>query len=308
MGAARERELREKKDLRPANLHTVKELFERYAAEISSQKRGATAEINRINACIREFPDLVSLPLADVDSTALGKWRDNRLNGCVRPDGSDGRPVSRSTVQREIAWMGSAFSVARKEWRWMDHNPFEGVRKPGNNPPRDRRILPSEVKRICRWLSYCSGCLPETREQEIALVFLVALRTGMRAGEILSLGKGTLNMQKRVATVEHKMQYKTGKPRQVPLSRHAIRLLRPVAERDRCFTISSWTLDIVFRKARDSLLIKDLHFHDSRAEALTRLSKKVDVMTLAKISGHQDLRILQNVCYRETAEDIAARL
>ncbi|MEX3614664.1 MAG: integrase, partial [Burkholderia gladioli] len=39
-----------------------------------------------------------------------------------------------------------------------------------------------------------------------------------------------------------------------------------------------------------------------------RLSKKVDVMTLAKISGHQDLRVLQNAYYRESAESIASRL
>ncbi|HHF6884897.1 tyrosine-type recombinase/integrase [Haemophilus influenzae] len=40
-----------------------------------------------------------------------------------------------------------------------------------------------------------------------------------------------------------------------------------------------------------------MHFHDTRCEALTRLSKKVDVMTLAKISGHKDISILQNVYY-----------
>jgi hypothetical protein len=63
-----------------------------------------------------------------------------------------------------------------------------------------------------------------------------------------------------------------------------------------------------FRKARDKVLIEGLHFPDSRAEALTRRSRKVDVMTLAKISGRKDLSILQNTSYRESAEDIAARL
>jgi len=92
------------------------------------------------------------------------------------------------------------------------------------------------------------------------------------------------------------------------LTRQAIRLLRPVAQSKRCFTLSSAVLDVLFRKARDRLMIEDLHFHDSRAEALTRLSRKVDVMTLAKISGHKDVRILVNAYYRETAEQIAARL
>ena len=55
-------------------------------------------------------------------------------------------------------------------------------------------------------------------------------------------------------------------------------------------------------------MIEDLHFHDSRAEALTRMARKVDVMTLAKISGHKDLRMLQNVYYRESPEEIAQRI
>lgn len=136
----------------------------------------------------------------------------------------------------------------------------------------------------------------------------LTLRSAMRAGEILSLRKGNLSLSRRVASVQHKTQHLTGKPRDVPLTRHAVRLLRPVADREQCFTISSAVLDALFRKARDRLMIRDLHFHDTRAEALTRLSRKVDVMTLAKISGHKDLRILQSVYYRETAEQIAARL
>jgi len=43
------------------------------------------------------------------------------------------------------------------------------------------------------------------------------------------------------------------------------------------FTISSHALDVHFRRARDRLLLTDLHFHDSRADALTRLSRRMDV-------------------------------
>ncbi|AOI92120.1 tyrosine-type recombinase/integrase [Burkholderia pseudomultivorans] len=307
--ATRETTLREQETLTPAQRHTVRELFEKYSTDVSEGKRGAIEETARIRAFIREFPDIADLTLDRVDSAVLGKWRDDRLRGgYIRSDGEEALPVTRSTVQRDIAWMNAAFGIARKEWKWLEHNPFDGMRQPGQNPPRDRRIAPLEVWRICRRLGYVSGRPPETRSQEVALIFLIALRTAMRAGEILSLGRSKLNMEKRVATVEHKMQYKTGKPRQVPLSRQAVRLLRVVADRERCFSVTSHTLDMLFRKARDSLLIGDLHFHDSRAEALTRFAKRVDVMTLAKISGHQDLRILQRVYYRETAEDIAARL
>ena len=38
------------------------------------------------------------------------------------------------------------------------------------------------------------------------------------------------------------------------------------------------------------------------------LSEAIDVLTLAKISGHKDLRILQDAYCRETAAEIAVRL
>ena len=54
-------------------------------------------------------------------------------------------------------------------------------------------------------------------------------------------------------------------------------------------------------------LIEDLHFHDSRHTAITRLAGKLDVLALARMVGHKDLRMLQ-IYYNESAEDMAKRL
>lgn len=81
-----------------------------------------------------------------------------------------------------------------------------------------------------------------------------------------------------------------------------------MAHRKQCFTVSAESMDALFRKAKKALMIEDLHFHDSRGEALTRLAKKVDVMTLSRISGIKDLQLLMEHYYRETTEQIAARL
>lgn len=290
---ARENELRKA----PAQRYTVRDLLERYADEISSKKAGARFEGLRITALLREHPDLADMLLADVKTPHIAAWRDARL-----------RMVTPATVQRDINWLRNAFKVGREEWRWMDGNPFTGLRMPSASAPRTRRVSVVEVRRICRALHYRTGAVPKTTSQQVALAFLIGLRTAMRAGEILSLGRGCLDLNQRVARVQHKMQYLTGRPRDIPLTRQAVRLLRPVAEQEKCFTLSSAVLEATFRRARDRLLIEDLHFHDSRAEALTRLARKVDVMTLARISGHADIRILQRVYYRESAADIAARL
>lgn len=292
-----------------ADARTVADAFEEYGRKVSPGKEGGRAEKLRLQRFVRDFPKLAAMPLSEFNTPQLAEWRDARLSGYTKPDGTQARAVSSASVNREINLVRNVFTVAREEWHWMGHNPFKGLRMPPEGAPRTRRVDPwKEVRPIVRWLGYRTGRAPETKSQEVALAFLVALRTGMRAGEVISLGKGSLNLTKRVATIKHKMQYLTGRPREIPLTRGGARLLRPVADRQQCFTVTSASLDALFRKAKAAFCIEDLHFHDSRAEALTRLSRKVDVMTLAKISGHKDLRLLQEHYYRETPEQIAARI
>jgi hypothetical protein len=50
-----------------------------------------------------------------------------------------------------------------------------------------------------------------------------------------------------------------------------------------------------------------VHFHDSRAEAIWRLSKKLDILQLARIIGHRDLKSLM-IYYHEPASEIARQL
>lgn len=53
--------------------------------------------------------------------------------------------------------------------------------------------------------------------------------------------------------------------------------------------------------------IANLTFRDSRAEAIWRLSKKLDVMELARMIGHRDLKSLL-IYYQTTAAELADRL
>lgn len=270
---------------------TLAEAADRYIEKVSALKAGEKFERLRLDALKRDFPDLAGKVLSKVTTADLVAWRDARL-----------LKVTKGSVQRDINLLSHVFTKARDEWKWMGESPLTGMQAPGDNPPRDRLPTNSEIRHILRWLGHVTGRLPTTKQQEAGFAFLMALRTGMRAGEVLQLGPATVTGS--VALVEHKMQYRTGKPRRVPLSRHALRLLKGFPG----FTVSSASLDALFRKARDSLLIEDLHFHDARAAALTRFSRKVDVLELARISGHKDLRTLMAVYYRMSSEDIAGRL
>ena len=97
---------------------------------------------------------------------------------------------------------------------------------------------------------------------------------------------------------------KNGDSRDVPLGARALRL-HALCPR---YTVSAGSLDALFRKARQRAGLAGFTFHDARATALTRLSKRLGVLELARISGHRDLRTLMDHYYREPPEALAERL
>ncbi len=263
---------------------TVRQALTRYEQEVSPNKKGSRWELLRLKAYGRE--PWADRWLTELSSADLSAWRDKRL-----------KVVTPGSVQRDFNLLKAVFTIARKEWGWLTADPMEGVAAPGQNKPRTRRIGWREARAICRALGHKGG----TKSAEVALAFLIALRTGMRAGEILSLTPATVDLVNRVA---HLKNTKNGDDRDVPMTKAAARLFKGWSG----WTVSSASLDTLFRKARDRCGLVDLHFHDSRAEALTRLARKVDVLTLAKISGHRDVNLLSRVYYRESASQIASRL
>ena len=282
---------------------TLAQALKRYSEEVSTSKRSGRSESLRFSAMLRDFPDLCGKYLHAITPADIGVWRDGRR-----------RVVSDSSVVRESSSLKHLWNVAHNEWGWCGESPWKRVKMPKEGHARTRRTRSQEMKHLLRSMEYRTGARPTRPQHEVAYAYLVAHHTAMRAGEVLSLSRSTVDLKKRVVTLHsHKTLEEVG-VRHVPFTRRALRLLRLLdgwakdAERDRYFTISSQSLDVLFRKVRDRLLIGNLRFHDSRADALTRLSRRMDVLRLSKVSGHKDLNQLLNAYYRETAADIAATI
>jgi integrase len=281
---------------------TVRDALDRYAEEVSPSKGSSRAELLRFHAFARDFPELAGKQIADVTPADIAAWRD-----------AYGKRVTPGSVKRVANSLRAVWTLAHREWGWCGESPFGKVTMPPDNPPRDRLAGWREIRRILRRCDYVTHHPPVSGLQNVAWAFLVALRTGMRAAEILRLQVG--DVAGSVATIrQHKSAHLTGKPRLVPLTPQGARLVGELVAfaqargRQELLAISSASLDALFRKVTSALLVADLHFHDSRATALTHLSRRVDVMTLARISGHRDLKTLLRVYYRESAQDIAQRL
>lgn len=275
------------------------DLIERYKTEITPTKRGARAESFRLDRTLGLGKNRQPDPLALINLQKLGpehiaEWRDRRL-----------KQVSVASVLRELCTLSAACNVAVKEWRWLQSNPCTGIKKPPPPKPRTRRISPAEINELLVAAGYDHNSIPETQTARVGAALLFAIETAMRAGEICNLMWEHVDLDRRVA---HLPKTKNGHARDVPLSLEAVRILNQLKGNDPVFGLTAANLDALFRKLKARALITGLHFHDSRAEALTRMSKKVDVMQLARISGHRDLRILLSVYYREDMATVATLL
>ncbi len=265
---------------------TLRFALERYAGEVSPTKANERWEQTRIRFfCSDEFGlPFVYKAVEDVTPDDLGRWRDLRLQA-----------VSGATIDRDMNLLSAVFTTCVKEWGYASANPMSMTRRPAAARPRDRLITWREIRAVLRALGW-SMSEPVTLQQEAGFAFLMALHTGMRASEVLRA-----EYRPRVAYLS---TTKNGDERMVPLSPRAQRLAKLCP----AFTITGASLDALFRKARSRAGVSGFTFHDSRATALTRMAKRVDVMTLAKISGHRDINVLLHTYYRDSAETIGLRL
>lgn len=269
---------------------TFKDLLDRYLEQVSSTKRGEKWESIRINNTIN-LP-IAKVKVAELDATHVAEWRDARL-----------KVVSNATVLREWNLLSHVCAIAIKEWKWLKLNPFKDVKRPKAPEARWRRITPDEINRLMIAMGY-DYAPPKTVIARVGAAFLFSLETGLRAGELCAL-----TWQHVHPRHIHLPITKNGFKRDVPLSAEARRILDELPkESEHVFDLANTQIDSLFRKAKARCLIDGLHWHDTRHEALTRLSKKLNVMELAKIAGIRDLRILQNVYYNPSIDDLADKL
>jgi integrase len=169
-------------------------------------------------------------------------------------------------------------------------NPVSEVRRPPPTAARTRRPKVEETEKLLHALGYSRESTAEMASASVGAAYLFAIETAMRAGEICSQECQYVN-ERHV----HLPQTKNGYARDVPLSAEARRIIdQPRSlngEEGAVFCVSTASLDALFRKAKAHALIEDLHFHDTRREALTQISKVFGVMELVRISGHRDLRV-----------------
>lgn len=176
---------------------------------------------------------------------------------------------------------------------------------------RDRRLQEGEEPEIRRLLA---GGKPKSRQRALALnhadalalLFDMALETAMRMREMYTLDWKQVKLKERTIFLD---KTKNGDKRQVPMSSVMVKLLESYKgdydgrlfpwwsgvhdpdELKRVTSLLSRQYDRLFNAAG----AEDLHFHDLRHEATSRLFERTDLRDteIMKITGHKDPRMLK---------------
>ncbi len=293
---------------------TLGEALDKYKNEVTPSKRGATQEVYRIKAW--KVSNLANKSLASLRGVDFAKWRDNRL-----------KEVAPATVRLELAVISNLFNVACKEWGIEGlHNPIEGIRLPAVSNARARVFYAGEEALLLaaldaserdaqgRWAKAC-------RSDYLKPIVLLAIETAMRRGELLSMRWEDVCLKDSVV---HLPITKNGHSRTVPLSSNAVRILMSLPRKLYGVVFDGVTDNAAklaymraVKRARksyietggdDPRMLVDLHFHDLRHIAVSRLAEKLpNIVELAAVTGHTDVRMLKRY-YHVKPEVLAKKI
>lgn len=268
------------------------DVLSRYGREVSPTKRGNRWEVLRLDLFARDPVLPVSQAISALTPEQVAAWRDHRS-----------KTVQAGTVIREMGLLSSVIEHARREWRLIPSNPCRDVRKPREPDHREVIIHWRQIRAMIRAMGHTThGRVTEVR-QAVAVCFLVALRTGMRAGELCGLTWDRVRDDYVILPITKTV------PRNVPIeprTRYLIERMRGWDER-LVFGLKAPSLDALFRRYRARTGLSGFTFHDARHTAATRLAQRVDVLDLCKVMGWRNTSQAL-VYYNPTASDIATRI
>jgi len=245
--------------------------------------------------------------LADITPSLIAEYRDKLAGGeTVR-----GTQRSPATVNRYLAALSHALTIAVTEWEWLDDSPMRKVRKPTESRGRVRFLTDGERPQL---LKACK----ESGNPYLYPVVVLALSTGMRQGEIMGLTWDNVDLIKGRAILH---ETKNGERRAVAIAGHALELLKEMGKIRR---IDSKLLfpakEIAPQKPQKPMDLRtpwetalkkaeiiDFKFHDLRHSAASYLAMNgASLAEIAEVLGHKTLQMVKR--YAHLSEGHTARV
>lgn len=271
-----------------AKRHTVAELIDRFIVEwLPKYEKYATKQKRLLMWWRNEIGHFL---LADLLPAHIVAGRDKLLAGTTY------RQTKRSggTVNRYLAALSKVFTVAVKEWQWVEENPVGKVSKPSESKGRSRFLSKEEITVL---LEACE----RSSSPHLYPIVKLALLSGMRFGEIANLRWSDVDFQQRQVFLH---ETKNGDSRVVPITTEMERAFRE------CQTYNSERRGYIFParrlgahkpvaavrhafvKATQAAGINDAKFHDLRHTACSHMAMNGATQgELQEILGHRSSRM-----------------
>ncbi|WP_131781169.1 tyrosine-type recombinase/integrase [Legionella gresilensis] len=278
-----------------AKRRTLSELIERYIKEVIPLKpKNSKNTVLHLKWWQRE---LGQYSLADVSPALIAERRDKLSSEKTTRN----KLRSPSTVVRYLAALSHALTIAVKEWGWIEDSPIRRVTKP--KEPRGRvRFLSDDERR--RLLDECR----KSESQYLYIAVVLALSTGARKMELMGLRWKDIDFNRQVITLH---ETKNGERRVLPLTGHALELIKELAKVQRLdcdfiFPNHQFTKPIDLRTPFENALkraeITDFRWHDLRHSCASYLAmNNASLAEIAEILGHKTLQMVKRYAHLSDA-------
>lgn len=254
------------------------------AKYVHDRKVAGLRSVAPVKLCLKVLVEhFGNVLVKEITKTDIEKFKMKRLNQITVRN----KPRSIASVNRELQQLRRTLNFAIEN-RWIKENPFFKTKIISMADERERnRIMSFEEER--RLLEVCVESRSHLRP-----IVITALDTACRLGELLKLRWRDVDFYKETITITA-FNAKTAEAREVGMTlRVKEELLKLWESSPQDFELLVFGIKNTIKRAWKTACrqadIEDLHFHDLRHTAITRLvATGLPSTEIMKISGHKQI-------------------
>ncbi|MDA0706884.1 MAG: site-specific integrase [Proteobacteria bacterium] len=227
----------------------------------------------------------------------LGDLKLSRLSPAVLVECRDelSKEKAPSTVNRYLAVMSHACTLAEREWGWLESNPLRKVGRLKESPGRVRYLSDDERGRLLK-------AVKDSDHPFLCPILLIALTTGARRQEILGLRWRNVDLKARRAVIEDTKNNERRSLALVPQVIDELTKLKKLRRIDDDLIFahpnsgkpSYFFFEKAWRESREKAKIKDFRFHDLRHSCASYLAMNgATTAEIAAVLGHKTLAMVK---------------
>ena len=276
------------------NARTVSDMINRYTSEylprynVKCQKD----KITHLNWWEREIGKYL---LSQAKPSLFIKYR----NKLLLEKNRQGKTRSNKTMNNYVITISSVFSIAAREWEWMDSSPLRNISKLEEPSGRTRFLSEEELHRLL------SACKLAT-DNNLYLAVVLSLSTCARKSEIMSLLWSDVNLIQGILIFR---ETKNGTNRAAPLQGHALSIMKKKFKHkksdlselifpSRLNRNKPIDLRYHWEKALRLADIQDFRWHDLRHTGASYLAMSGASLTeLSDVLGHKTLQMVKRYAH-----------